>query len=784
MAAPKLSDDLDRLLQSTAAEHSLSKAVLVGTSKAPGGILGQTHVSIRLEEDKKTTAKAPVPPVASAPPRSIADDAESERIPIISDGELRRRLKQLADSNDPVAQYIFAVTYLHEVSGVAMALLTNSARAGCPAAATLMSTQFEEDVDVAERLYWLRKAASGGDASAQLLLSLAYSSGTKGVRLSNASAYAWLSLAERQTYSKTQKTIIDTLKVTMLVNLEEKENEEAHHMIKGLMELVPVIPEHPCGQADLGISFSNAVVPVMASSSQEKAAPEVLDQAWDDLRRLVAAPLPNSTAAANQPSLHASKSGDPHLQAAQTRDKPARQPDIVVAAAEAESTPKSEPKISATSAKAPKSDKPSRTEAQGPTEIPPLPELEKTPSVPPLPKLPKMPEATPDRAEKARPTSAIEVPSVDTAPETINTQVHTPIRGEEAENYVARRLLALAASVERSRPMEDNTDQVEEVSALNKAPARVEPAQRQEKRPEPVEIVDSVVEPALPIVALKEKPDQSEPVAVTVAKARATPSAPVAQAKVATKTPTPVERPKVKLERPEPVTGARVVEAPLVIGDAPEPKPDPAKPVAKATPATKTPTPAERPQANEKAAAPIELLTTTAKPAAPMMVAKARLETPARAAREPPSPEKLAPSVVAKVVVEEPAPQKKQLPATLFDRFPAATSVDQLKRMIADSAQNRAVMLVVLPLEDKTSAEIEDWVIHHAGLHDAFNAVQVIIANTSEDAAILRSLDLSATPSFVGYTRLNKDMPMLKRIGQFGSPDHLKSWLTKLSMVN
>ena len=44
--------------------------------------------------------------------------------------------------------------------GVAIALLSNSAIAGCPAAATIMSTQFDSDVDDKERLYWLRKAST------------------------------------------------------------------------------------------------------------------------------------------------------------------------------------------------------------------------------------------------------------------------------------------------------------------------------------------------------------------------------------------------------------------------------------------------------------------------------------------------------------------------------------------------------------------------------------------------------------------------------------------------
>ncbi|MBK8187857.1 MAG: sel1 repeat family protein [Cellvibrio sp.] len=110
-------------------------------------------------------------------------------------------IKLLADNNDYAAQFLYGLVLSRSDSISSELYLSKSANSGCAGSKMALGVIFMNRNDTSKGFALIKAAAEGGDAMAQVAISGNYERGEHGLKKNKLKAYAWLKLAEKQTFS-------------------------------------------------------------------------------------------------------------------------------------------------------------------------------------------------------------------------------------------------------------------------------------------------------------------------------------------------------------------------------------------------------------------------------------------------------------------------------------------------------------------------------------------------------------------------------------------------------
>jgi hypothetical protein len=186
------------------------------------------------------------PPEISEGMRKLMEDA---RTGSIEGNAFMATLQKLVDKKDPVAQFVLGARIMDAEPENAKKLLQESVAAGCPAAAGFLGMLLLAEKATAPGLDFTRSAAGGGNSLAQVALASFYLNGSQGIAKDRVEAFAWLRLAERQTYSAGEWGSVVEKLLSMKGELSKKELKQAEARYAALAKTVPVASYHLCGQS-------------------------------------------------------------------------------------------------------------------------------------------------------------------------------------------------------------------------------------------------------------------------------------------------------------------------------------------------------------------------------------------------------------------------------------------------------------------------------------------------------------------------------------------------------
>ena len=159
----------------------------------------------------------------------------------------RGELVNLADRNDPVAQFLYSAVSVAEniYDELVEKYLHASAKNGCAGSAGILAivSLSKDKFDIG--LMWLRFAARNGDAVSQLTLGQSYIDGNLGLAKDVVEGFAWQLMAIEQTFSK---AIYGQLELSRISNRQFFENPEVQSRYKTLKKRIGVHPFYACGQ--------------------------------------------------------------------------------------------------------------------------------------------------------------------------------------------------------------------------------------------------------------------------------------------------------------------------------------------------------------------------------------------------------------------------------------------------------------------------------------------------------------------------------------------------------
>ncbi len=110
-------------------------------------------------------------------------------------------IKTIADKGDPSAQFLYGIALSQENRSAAKQYLSSSAAAGCAGSEAMLAIINMIEKNSEEGVKLLKSSANKGDASAQAAISGFYKRGEYGFEKSDIKTYAWLMLAQKQTFS-------------------------------------------------------------------------------------------------------------------------------------------------------------------------------------------------------------------------------------------------------------------------------------------------------------------------------------------------------------------------------------------------------------------------------------------------------------------------------------------------------------------------------------------------------------------------------------------------------
>lgn len=163
-------------------------------------------------------------------------------------GTLKSDLQRLADKEDPIAKFFLAVMFKPSDERAMKTLLYESASGGCAGAASLLGMLLMKENEEGG-LAWLTLGANSGDSTGQMMLGIFFLRDLSNISRNKASAYAWLKLAIRQTYSSGQKAAISLQLLNLENTLTASERNDAFARYNELQQQIAVVPDHICGQS-------------------------------------------------------------------------------------------------------------------------------------------------------------------------------------------------------------------------------------------------------------------------------------------------------------------------------------------------------------------------------------------------------------------------------------------------------------------------------------------------------------------------------------------------------
>ncbi len=163
--------------------------------------------------------------------------------------EFKKDLKPLADRNDPVAQFYYAMLLEGELSNdLRIRYLQASANEGCAGAAGVVAMHYLK-VNKAMGRFWLMHAAENGDAMSQVTVASTYLSGENGFKKDPVASYGWLLLASEQTYDLGLLSMININVHTGAKEYSQEVERAGKSYYLDLKKKYGIKPFYMCGQS-------------------------------------------------------------------------------------------------------------------------------------------------------------------------------------------------------------------------------------------------------------------------------------------------------------------------------------------------------------------------------------------------------------------------------------------------------------------------------------------------------------------------------------------------------
>jgi TPR repeat protein len=155
-------------------------------------------------------------------------------------------LRRIAPHGDPVAQFMLATLIATDHKDEALALLRQSAAAGCTGSMGALGTLLATDEDAAAR-DWIQRAALKGDTGAQIMLSAGYRNGIFGMQKNMIEAFAWATVAQNNAPTFSMRQAAANAVGTLLTGTDPQMLDGATSRIEVLMKQVSRQEFHLCG---------------------------------------------------------------------------------------------------------------------------------------------------------------------------------------------------------------------------------------------------------------------------------------------------------------------------------------------------------------------------------------------------------------------------------------------------------------------------------------------------------------------------------------------------------
>lgn len=169
--------------------------------------------------------------------------------------EFLSKLAEIAEKDDPSAQFLIGMTYLKSNPRIATSYLDKSSAAGCAGAETALGILEMLNKNYSAGIAHFKTAASHGETSAQMALSGLYERGDHGIPASLPKAYAWLEIADRQTFSTGARTAIANGKEKLTVKMSALERSAAQIETEVISKMAPRVEYEFCGQYQIDNSL-------------------------------------------------------------------------------------------------------------------------------------------------------------------------------------------------------------------------------------------------------------------------------------------------------------------------------------------------------------------------------------------------------------------------------------------------------------------------------------------------------------------------------------------------
>lgn len=166
-------------------------------------------------------------------------------------------VKSIADKGDPSAQFVYGVALFKGNPSAAKQYLSQSAVAGCAGSEAMLATIYMIEKNREKGVNLFKSSARKGDASAQIAIAGFYKRGTDGFDKSAEKQYAWLMLAQRQTFSNGALAAIE--KGMSELSLTDIELRKANVEFEILSKQIIKQDYYLCGQINVDTSRSPSI---------------------------------------------------------------------------------------------------------------------------------------------------------------------------------------------------------------------------------------------------------------------------------------------------------------------------------------------------------------------------------------------------------------------------------------------------------------------------------------------------------------------------------------------
>ena len=160
----------------------------------------------------------------------------------------QEELRPLAESGEPVAQFLLGTMLVGQDPVSAIPYLTRSAEYGCAGAAGLLAV-YSWSSGTGGGDAWLERAISGGDAASMFVRATMHMRGDEGFEKSTAEALAWAELARARSYSSGLTPEIERLIGALRSSATPDDAATAAARFETLASQYPKKPFYVCGQS-------------------------------------------------------------------------------------------------------------------------------------------------------------------------------------------------------------------------------------------------------------------------------------------------------------------------------------------------------------------------------------------------------------------------------------------------------------------------------------------------------------------------------------------------------